>query len=188
MALIQQDLLPGTGDHLITFDTETNLEWLSLTRTLNFSISDVKKGAGNYIPTHKFRYATTSELAVLWNHAGITSFGPGQSVSDSRNSEGIKTLIGLMGGATTYPNMTQTRGIVMISDRPGFPEEGQLWFFTNNPGGSYATTNIFPNTGGAPAEDYRSSALASYLVRGPMPPGGDTTPPATPSGLRVLRK
>ena len=179
MALIQQDLLPGTGDHLITFDTETNLEWLSLTRTLNFSISDVKKGAGNYIPTHKFRYATTSELAVLWNHAGITSFGPGQSVSDSKNSEGIKTLIGLMGGATTYPNMTQTRGIVMISDRPGFPEEGQLWFFTNNPAGSYATTDIFPNVPqGMTPETYRSSALASYLVRNHVAPN-------PPRNLRV---
>ena len=37
MALVQQNLVPATGDHLITLDTESNLEWLSLDATANLS-------------------------------------------------------------------------------------------------------------------------------------------------------
>ena len=48
MALLQQDLVPASGDSLITFDTDTNLEWLSLTKTVNLSISDVRNGTGGY--------------------------------------------------------------------------------------------------------------------------------------------
>ena len=38
MALLQQDLVPASGDSLITFDTDTNLEWLSLTKTVNHKV------------------------------------------------------------------------------------------------------------------------------------------------------
>lgn len=65
MALVQQNLVPGTGDHLITLDTETNLEWLSLDATLNLSYLEVLSGAGGYTTTYGFRYATGAEIALL---------------------------------------------------------------------------------------------------------------------------
>ena len=46
MALVQQNLVPATGDHLVTLDTETNLEWLSLNATANLSYLAVLGGAG----------------------------------------------------------------------------------------------------------------------------------------------
>ena len=185
MALLQQDLVPASGDSLITFDTDTNLEWLSLTTTVNLSISDVRNGAGGYATTYGFRYANGAELQALWNHAGITRFAPNQPVPvPDSNSAGIQKLIDWMGGATSYPTTgtIQTQGIFMVPPAPGHPGVGQLWFFTNNPGGSYATTDIFPNVPqGVTPEDYRSSALASYLVRNHVAP----TPPRN---LRVGEK
>ena len=33
MALIQQDLVAGSEDRLLTLDTDTNLQWLNLSQT-----------------------------------------------------------------------------------------------------------------------------------------------------------
>jgi hypothetical protein len=75
MALVQQNLVPATGDHLVTLDTETNLEWLSLNATANLSYLEVLGGAGGYTTTYGFRYATGQEIGLLWQHAGITKYG-----------------------------------------------------------------------------------------------------------------
>ena len=185
MALLQQDLVPASGDSLITFDTETNLEWLSLTKTANLSISDVRNGAGGYTTTYGFRYANGAEVQALHRHAGITRFAPNQPVlvPDS-NSTGIKKLIDWMGGATNYPQTgtVQTQGIFMVPPAPGHAGVGQLWFFTNNPGASYATTDILPSLPqGVTPEDYRDPAIASYLVR-------NHVAPAPPRNVRVGEK
>jgi hypothetical protein len=177
MALLQRDLVPASGDLLITLDTDTNIEWLSLRQTVNLSISDVRNGSGGYTTTYGFRYANGAEVQMLWNHAGITRFAPNQPVPvPDSNSTAIKKLLDWMGGATSYPatGTTQTQGIFMVPPPPGHPGVGQLWFFTNNPGGSYATTDILPNLPqGVTAENYRDAAIASYLVRNhvaPVPP------------------
>ena len=185
MALLQQDLVPGSGDSLITFDTDTNLEWLSLRQTVNLSISDVRHGTGGYTTTYGFRYANGTEVQTLWNHAGITRFSPNQPVPvPDSNSTAIKKLIDWMGGATNYPatGTIQTQGIFMVPPPPGHPGVGQFWFFTNNPGGSYATTDILPNLPqGVTPENYRDPAIASYLVR-------NHVAPAPPRNVRVGEK
>ena len=185
MALLQRDLVPASGDSLITLDTDTNLEWLNLRQTVNLSISDVRNGSGGYTTTYGFRYANGTEVQTLWSHAGITRFAPNQpaSVPDS-NSTAIKKLMDWMGGATNYATTgtTQTQGIFMVPPSPGHPGVGQLWFFTNNPGGSYATTDILPNLPpGVTPENYRDAAIASYLVR-------IHVPPAPPRNVRVGEK
>ena len=144
MALLQQDLVPASGDSLITFDTDTNLEWLSLTKTVNLSISDVRNGAGGYATTYGFRYANGAELQALWNHAGITRFAPNQPVPvPDSNSAGIQKLIDWMGGATSYPTTgtIQTQGIFMVPPAPGHPGGGttlvlhqQPWWVVRNHG------------------------------------------------------
>ena len=45
--LISTDLIEGSGDGLLTFDTETLLEWLDLTETTNQSYNDVMAGFGH---------------------------------------------------------------------------------------------------------------------------------------------
>lgn len=184
MALIQQNLVPGTGDHLITLDTDTNLEWLSLNATANLSYLDVLGGAGGYTTSYGFRYATIPELMALWNHAGITRIGGPDMTDPNGNSAGIDKLIKLIGGATTYPdtNTIQTQGIITALPAPGHPALGRLWFFIKNPADSYADTDILPTTppGGTP-ENTRNPEVASYLVRD----HAFFAPPAPPSNLRV---
>jgi hypothetical protein len=43
--IIKKDLL-SAGDTLITFDTDTKLEWLDVTQTLNLSFNDVQSELG----------------------------------------------------------------------------------------------------------------------------------------------
>jgi hypothetical protein len=171
VALIHQDLVSGTGDELITLDTDTHLEWLDLTATANLSYLEVLAGAGGYTTAHGFRYATGEEIGLLLQHAGVTKFGPGQNVpSPESNHLAIKTLIDLMGGITRDRSVASVEGLVqtqgMLKFRgPGIPTAttpmsvSQLWLFKNNPASSYADTNPAGQAGKGSPE------IGSYLVR-----------------------
>src|SRR5574338_545976 len=153
MALVQQNLVPGTGDQLITLDTQTNLEWLNLTATANLSYLEVLGGAGGYTTTYGFRYATGAEIALLLQHAGITKYGITQVVPfPQSNHVAMETLIQLMNGI--WLNSSTASGSVLVQTQgmmrfrgPGVPTPvtpmsvQQLWLFKNNPGSSYADTN-----------------------------------------------
>ena len=120
MALVQQNLVPGTGDHLITLDTETNLEWLSLNATANLSYLEVLGGAGGYTTTYGFRYATGEEIGQLQQHAGITKHGLSQVVPfPQSNHVAMETLIELMGGVAL--NSSTSSGSAAIRARPSPP-------------------------------------------------------------------
>ena len=69
MALIQQDLVPGSDDQLLTLDTDTNLQWLHLTATANRSYQEVLADFGGFLG-NGFRYATVTEVT------GIADFTP----------------------------------------------------------------------------------------------------------------
>ena len=116
MTLIQTDLIPGSGDQLLTLDTDTNLEWLNLTATAHRSVNEVLGGFGGFVGTHGFRYATGGDLGTLYSHAGITkglsepAFRP--SPNDERNHTGIEVLQDLMNGKQFLPapdSSTQSR-------------------------------------------------------------------------------
>jgi hypothetical protein len=64
--MIQKDLVSGSGDQLLTLDTETNLEWLNLTATANRSANEVLGGFGRFATTHGFdtQPAQTSERCM----------------------------------------------------------------------------------------------------------------------------
>jgi len=180
MALVQHNLVPGTGDHLITLDTDTNLEWLSLNATANLSYLDILGGAGGYTTTYGFRYATGQEISLLHQHAGITKYGLLQVVPfPQSNHVAMETLIELMGGIALYPSpssgsvLVQTQGMMKFRGL-GIPPPiapmsvAQLWLFKNNPGSSYADTNPGGNAG------RRAPDIASYLVRDRVLPAGVT--------------
>ena len=178
MALVQQNLVPGTGDHLITLDTETNLEWLSLNATANLSYMDVLGGAGGYTTTYGFRYATGQEISLLHQHAGITKFGLTQVVPfPQSNHVAMETLIELMGGVALYPSvasgsvLVQTQGMMKFRGT-GIPTPMtpmsvvQLWLFKHNPTSSYADSNPAGPAGN------RAPEIASYLIRNRVLPVG----------------
>jgi len=61
------------GDSLIIKDTETALQWLSLSETADISYNDVVTNLGEDGVYQGFRLATQSEVLQLWNNAGITN-------------------------------------------------------------------------------------------------------------------
>ncbi len=67
--LIEKDFL-SAGDALLTFDTETELEWLDVTHTLNLSFSDVQSELGEGGQFDGWRYATGMEIVDLWTNFG----------------------------------------------------------------------------------------------------------------------
>lgn len=195
MSLVQQNLVPGTGDHLITLDTDTNLEWLSLNATANLSYLDVLGGTGGYTTTYGFRYATGQEISLLHQHAGITKFGLTQVVPfPQSNHVAMETLIELMGGATLSPSvpsgsvLVQTQGMMKFRGAgvptPMAPRSlVQLWLFKHNPASSYVDSNPAGPAGN------RASEIASYLVRNRvMPLGvvsrGQSTKAVKPQGAK----
>lgn len=92
--LIPLDLVAGSGDGLITWDTQTNLQWLDLTATTNVSYNDVWNGYGAYTTTAGFRFAREQELWQLYADAGIAASGyPG----DAASAPGARNLLDLMG-------------------------------------------------------------------------------------------
>ncbi|MCW5798715.1 MAG: hypothetical protein KIT40_09460 [Nitrospira sp.] len=178
MALVQQNLVPGTGDHLITLDTDTNLEWLSLNATANLSYLDVLGGASGYTTTYGFRYATGQEIGLLHQHAGITKFGLTQTVPfPQSNHVAMETLIELMGGAALYPSVASGSVLVQSQGMMKFRGTGvptpmtpmsvvQLWLFKHNPPSSYADSNPAGPAGN------RAPEIASYLIRNRVLPVG----------------
>ena len=59
------------GDRLVTYDTETRLEWLDWTASTAHSYDDMipkLNPGGEY---HGFRYATSGEVSTLFNHAHL---------------------------------------------------------------------------------------------------------------------
>ncbi len=116
MALIQQDLVPGSGDQLLTLDTDTNLQWLNLTATAGRSYKDVMAGFGGFATTHGFQYADGGQISTLCGHAGITkgltepAFTP--SPNDAKNHHGTEALQNFMNGKTLIGSVVHTRGIM----------------------------------------------------------------------------
>ncbi len=118
MALIQQDLVAESEDRLLTFDTDTNLQWLNLSRTAGRSYQEIMDGFGEFTTTHGFQYADGHQISELCGHAGITkgltepALTP--SPNDARNHQAIQTLQNLMDGKVFHAetNVITSRGIM----------------------------------------------------------------------------
>ena len=116
MALIQQDLVQGSGDQLLTLDTDTDLQWLNLTVTAGRSYNEVMGGFGGFTTTHGFQYADGAQISALCSHAGITkgltepAFTP--SPNDAKNHQGTQALQNFMNGKTLIGSVVHTRGIM----------------------------------------------------------------------------
>lgn len=72
------------GDNLVTRDTDSGLEWLDLTATANRNYNDIsaKFGAGDEFES--WRYASTTEVAGLWDaFGGDSNFYNGLSTENN---------------------------------------------------------------------------------------------------------
>ena len=178
MSLIQADLVPGSGDQLITYDTETNLQWLNLTATANRSRNEVLAGFGGFTTTYGFRYATGAEVGELFRHAGVSKgLDEPQFVltpTTERNHIGIEMLQDLMNGKTFLVLPSGSSGGSVRTQ--GIYTGGGLWFRRflhlniSNHVGSYTDVTPLPPSPLPPPNpfDRRSADTGSYLVK-PLP-------------------
>ena len=85
------------------FDTDTNLEWCTLTETTGFSYNQM---LANFIDTNSrfygYSYATTSDLYTLWNNAGYTGDFYNET-TEPANVTAITYLYTLFGQTGTRP-------------------------------------------------------------------------------------
>jgi len=93
--LIEADFI-SAGDSLLTYDTDTNLEWLDITYFQGSSRSVVEIYHSGFLSTYGFRYANQSEISTLFSNAGI------QEIADdiewtSVNYDGVQYLQSLIG-------------------------------------------------------------------------------------------
>jgi PEP-CTERM motif len=128
--LVSQDLVPGSGDGLVTYDTQSGLEWLDLTATINASYNEVWNGYGSFTTNHGFRFAELDVVLQLYSNAGAWYSGyPG----DEASAPGAKQLLDLMGSTNssthtspdpyygTYTYLTSS-GMHDRGDMNGIPE------------------------------------------------------------------
>ncbi len=73
-AILESDWLI-VGDGLITLDTESGLEWLDLTQSIDRSFNDVSTQFGSGMDFEGFRYATYIEWRALMTHADLFCCG-----------------------------------------------------------------------------------------------------------------
>jgi hypothetical protein len=91
------------GDGMLTFDTESGLEWLDWTATTNLSYEEVSPQldlGGDY---YGFRYATLDEVGVLYDNAGL-----GPQVAIHNWSESPRT--GIFGQLIDMLGVTSSTG------------------------------------------------------------------------------
>lgn len=90
-ALLEGDL-ESAGDARITYDSDTNLQWLDLTETLGDSWNDVE--ASVFVTDLGFRHATADEVEELFLNAGFLTTN---NVNDPANDPAAALLLSAMG-------------------------------------------------------------------------------------------
>ncbi len=103
-SLVGGDFL-DPGDGLLTFDSETGLEWLDLDQTINMSYDSVVNDPEGYVQKFGFRYATSDDLYDLYLHtfadpvdlpSSEIYLGPPNSYYYYENLYEVQTLLNLM--------------------------------------------------------------------------------------------
>jgi hypothetical protein len=165
------DLVPGSGDGNLVRDSESKLDWLRVTLTVDQTYDQVR--TGQYY-AQGFRHATRAEVETLFMHAGIPN--DGFDISVTHSTEAL-ALVGLLGSTWTPLNGMNTMGFV------GTDFAGNDVTTTNYPIGTqfsallgkvnyinltdvgYGLIGEAHFTGGHPFSDQADETYGSFLVR-----------------------
>ena len=177
--LISVDLVPGTHDQLLTYDTETGLEWLDVTQTINQTYDEVRTGAWYQLG---FRHATLEELETLFLHAGTPDDGFDPSATFPNETKALIALFGRLfdvGGPVNGVQGYATYGwvgtdffgnpITLESYPVGaenlIPILGKLVFLPANPDAGFPDLGEAYVAGEQPFGNEASTFWGSFLVR-----------------------
>lgn len=162
-AVLREIDLTDLGDGKLTLDTESSLEWLDLTLTVNRSFNDISGALGAGGEFAGFRYATHDEVALLFAQAGIT-IAEGVGWTDRGEVPNVQYLLGLV-GQTGLPEQgfpgPATRGIYGQVSSPG-----RHYYGTTSINGSGTLAWLRLSLGPLEIDDAATNAATgSFLVR-----------------------
>jgi len=101
-AVFERDFL-APGDGLLTFDDVTQREWLDLTETLDWSLSQLSEAIAPQGPLKDFSLATVEDIAGMAASAGVEWLPPGQPFPVAEGNA-ASNLIDLAGTILDYSN------------------------------------------------------------------------------------
>lgn len=196
-ALITRDFVAGSADALLTYDSDTGLEWLDATITDGRSFTEVKAGWGGWTTTSGFRYATMAELRGLFVSAGVTPnflYDTYSTPGDVTYVDRIIALTHLLGPTFIYEDegsplqRRSVRGFV-TDDYSDNPDHAALGRYADIGFYELGWTTYAWARDGSSTQVYRAGqfgGLGSFLVRESV-----TTPVPEPktlalSGLALL--
>lgn len=160
-ALITHDLL-APADTLITYDTDTNLEWLDLTSTKGQSYNTAQ--AGTFVTVHGFRRANTDEATLLFEHAGGTVNDP----FSAANLGPAQLLLSLMGCTDTAAACAPLPGGIIRGTSSGWADnlaDGTLAYLPTYGTTADALTGRFISPDGSGTFATVRATSGNYLVR-----------------------
>jgi hypothetical protein len=174
-ALVEIDFL-SPGDGLITLDTDTNLEWLEVTLTINQSYNTVAGGFNGYTTTHGFSFADVNQVTQLYTNVGVTDQS---GVLVSGNFAGVQELIALLGCTDSCGSGSSRFQQGWVDYDPFSPTSAALALIQ-----SYQVSNTASSIVIGPiTKDVYGPAAGSYLLRSVPLPGAL---PFMGTGLAVL--
>ena len=104
-SLIQTDLY-STGDGLLTYDSESGLEWLDISETYLLFGRQVMSRISDGGIWEGFHHASRDEVNDFWENAGVPfTGGPAPLLYDP-----VRNLVSLMGSINGLRGLTSTRG------------------------------------------------------------------------------
>jgi hypothetical protein len=142
-----------------TYDTETGLEWLDVTATLNVSAHDILVGGyGGYVAAG-WTLGTVEQLDALFVHAGIPL--PHDGTQTAAGFAGANRLIGLLGASGSSRNNVYIQAFsgTLVAATPPFLRQTPVVITSfGNIGGVDLLGATVPSS-------VQSPTIGNYLVR-----------------------
>lgn len=169
--LIAIDLVPGSNDQLLTHDTETGLDWLAITQTINMTYDQVRAGIWYQMG---FRHASQRQVRTFFRHAGTPDDGFDFSVTYPEETLALARRLGV---TIVNSNRESTAGyvgtdlfgnLVTLSTHPIGQRfdalVGKVDYLDLRAGGLPIIGEAH-FTGGQPFSDFSAPSLGSFLAR-----------------------
>lgn len=156
----------------LTRDTDTGLEWLDVTISLDRTFEDVSSHLGAGGDYEGFRYATRLELEALFEHAGLILDDAGPEVSPA-----IHDFLSLFGSELAPIEAANTSAgrydDTVDGVDPAFVGSGRVSDVLGGPPGMLAFVRVVPDNTGGPVGALGDPSVAfpnvgAWLVR-PVP-------------------